>query len=69
MITLERQKGKEYKCFTGSVALSDVAVRAKHIPDEFISKNGFYVTDAFLDYIRPLIGEMPEYVRLEAKKF
>ena len=68
MVTLERQKSKEYKCFTGSVALSDAAAKAKLMPDEFISENGFYVTDAFLDYVRPLIGELPEYVKLEAKK-
>ncbi len=68
MVTLERQKSKGYKCLTGSVALGDVAAKAKPMPDEFISKNGFYVTDAFLDYVRPLIGEMPEYVKLEAKK-
>jgi 6-phosphofructokinase 1 len=69
MITLERQKGKEYKCCTGSVALNEVAVKAKPMPDKFISKNGFYITDAFLDYVRPLVGQLPEYVKLEAKKF
>lgn len=69
MITLERQKGKEYKCFTGSVSLNEVAVKAKPMPDKFISKNGFYITDAFLDYVRPLIGDLPEYVQLAAKKF
>jgi 6-phosphofructokinase 1 len=69
MVTLEREPGTVYKCTTGTAKLSDVAVRAKPMPDEFINAEGNFVTDAFLKYARPLIGELPDYVRLANHKF
>jgi len=45
--------------------LSEVALRAKKMPDEMINERGNNVTDAFLEYARPLVGRMPEYVSLE----
>ncbi|RKY20910.1 MAG: phosphofructokinase [Planctomycetota bacterium] len=68
MVTLERQAGKEYKCTTGSIALEKVAIRAKPMPDEFINAEGNFITDAFLDYVRPLIGQLPRYVKLKCNR-
>ncbi len=68
MVTLERQAGSEYKCTTGTCPLKEVAIKAKPMPDEFINAEGNFITDAFLDYIRPLIGELPNYVKLACKK-
>lgn len=65
MVTIERQGGPGYKCGTSTAPLSDVAVKAKPMPDEYINEAGDFVTDAFLDYVRPLVGEMPRYVRLD----
>jgi ATP-dependent phosphofructokinase / diphosphate-dependent phosphofructokinase len=64
MVTLVREKGKSYKCTTGTIELSEVAVRARPMPDELISKNGMYVTPAFINYVKPLVGELPQYTRL-----
>ena len=64
MVTLERATGKGYKCTTGSIDLVEVVVKAKPMPDEFISDGNYFVTDVFLDYLRPLIGELPNYARL-----
>ncbi|HBG27084.1 MAG: phosphofructokinase [Planctomycetes bacterium GWF2_41_51] len=69
MVTLNRRPGKKYEFFTGSIGLKEVAIKAKPMPDEFISRDGFSVTDAFMDYARPLIGPMPEYAKLNYKKF
>jgi len=68
MVTLERQPGDSYTCGTGTALLNDVAVRAKPMPDEFINAEGNFITEAFLDYLRPLIGPMPEYVELKSQK-
>ena len=68
MVTLERQAGSEYKCTTGTCPLNEVAIKAKPMPDEFINAEGNFVTDAFLDYIRPLIGKLPNYVKLACNK-
>jgi 6-phosphofructokinase 1 len=68
MITLVRKAGKSYKCTTGLAALEDVANAEKAVPDEFINEEGNFVTPAFIEYARPLIGgPLPPYARLERK--
>ncbi len=69
MVTLNRKSGNKYECFTGEIALKEVAVRAKPMPDEFISSDGFGVTDAFIKYASPLVGKLPDYTKLAYKKF
>ena len=68
MVTLQRQAGDSYTCGTGTAPLNDVAVRAKPMPDEFINAEGNFITEAFLDYLKPLVGPMPEYVELKSQK-
>ncbi len=65
MITLEREPGPEYAVTTGLIAVDDVAGKERPLPDAYLNETGNYVTTAFLDYVRPLIGApLPEYVRL-----
>ena len=64
MVTLVREPGKSYKCTTGTIPLSEVAARAKPMPDKFISEDGTDVTPAFIEYAKPLVGKLPEYVKL-----
>ena len=41
---------------------------ARHfMPPEFINKAGNFPTQAMLDYLRPLVGELPEFARLRYK--
>jgi len=43
-----------------------VANAEKPVPDEFINDEGNFVTKAFLDYAKPLIGgPLPPYMRFE----
>ena len=56
MVTLERQPGAVYHCWTGSAPLAQVANAEKLLPDAYISPRANDVTPAFLDYARPLIG-------------
>jgi len=66
MVTLVRGSGKGYSCGVGSVALSRVANAERLLPDAYISDRGNDVTDAFVDYALPLIGEpLPPLGRLE----
>jgi 6-phosphofructokinase 1 len=68
MITLVRQPGPSYGCTTGLASLEDVANAEKAVPDEFINEEGNFVTPAFIEYARPLIGgPLPPYARLERK--
>ncbi len=57
MVSLVRQgdDGK-YRCTTGLVDLADVANAVKLLPREFVNEAGNGVTQAFLDYARPLVA-------------
>jgi len=46
--------------------LETVARDSRSMPDEFINREGNYVTDAFRNYARPLIGVMPVMDRIAA---
>jgi 6-phosphofructokinase 1 len=37
-----------------------VAEKTKPMPDEFINAEGNGVTDAFIEYAMPLIGDLPK---------
>ncbi|MHC4983208.1 MAG: 6-phosphofructokinase [Planctomycetota bacterium] len=61
MITLERaDDGGRYVCTTGLADLEKVANGEKPLPKEFISADGFGVTDAFRAYALPLIAGQAE---------
>ena len=65
MVTLQRVSQNPYRCETALAPLEDVANAERPVPDEFITEQGNYVTPAFLDYVRPLIGgPLPPYARL-----
>ena len=58
-VAIRRLPGKKYAVRYDRVLLRQVAKNTRHMPDEFIAKNGHDVTKAFLDYARPLVGELP----------
>lgn len=73
MPTIVRLSENPYKWEIGSVSLSEVANTEKFMPAEFITEDGFGITEACRQYLTPLIqGEdyppyrdgMPDYVRL-----
>jgi 6-phosphofructokinase 1 len=65
MVSLERLSGPEYRVETSTVPLEVVANQQKRVPDEFIGPNGAGLTEAFVAYAAPLIGEpLPDFVRL-----
>ncbi len=63
MPTIDRISDRPYQWKIGSAALSEVANVEKMMPLEFISDDGFGITDACRDYLYPLImGEAyPQY--------
>ena len=65
MVSIVRQSHDPYRWTLGTAPLHEVAIQAKPIPDEYITPAGNDVTPACLDYLRPLIGPLPEYVRLD----
>ena len=74
MPTVDRISNKPFKWKVGMADLSKVANVEKMMPDNFISKDGYGITQACRNYMEPLIkGEdyppykngMPQYVRIK----
>jgi len=57
MATILREPGPVYGVRYDRVPLEQVAASERKFPAEWISKNGFDVTDEFVRYAQPLIGE------------
>jgi len=69
MVTLIREPGPVYRSTTGLVELEKVANVERYLPDGFINGDGNFVTEAFIEYARPLIGgDLPPYARLRGVK-
>jgi 6-phosphofructokinase 1 len=65
MVILERKSGGQYECITGLVPLAGVANAENKMPDEFIDDDSTFVTAAFCEYAKPLIGgDLLEYIHL-----
>jgi 6-phosphofructokinase 1 len=74
MATIRRLAAAPYRWEIGEAPLADVANVERKMPPEFISADGFHITDACRAYLQPLIeGEepppfrngLPDYVRLK----
>jgi 6-phosphofructokinase 1 len=65
MVSIKRISNKPYNIEFGKVPLKEVAVSAKPMPAEFFNAEGNHVSSLFTDYIKPLVGELPEFVSLE----
>lgn len=63
-ITIKRVSTSPYEARLERVDLEAVAAKTRHMPDEFINASGNHVTSAFCDWLRPLVGEMPQAGRL-----
>jgi len=78
MVSLLRQSSQPYQCTTTLVELSAVAHGEKKLPPEFINNTQNHITDAFKDYLRPLLrgrapitinaDGLPAFTRLNKKR-
>jgi ATP-dependent phosphofructokinase / diphosphate-dependent phosphofructokinase len=69
MVTLVRAPGPRYACETGLTDLERIANEQKLMPPEYLTDDGLNVTQAFLDYARPLIGDpLPQHAQLRAER-
>lgn len=65
MVSIERTSDHPYNITFGKVPLEKVAVSAKPMPLDYFNSEGNHVSEKFYDYIKPLVGDIPEFVRLE----
>ena len=57
MSTILRKANSTYEPFFDKVPLEVVANSARHLPSLWITEDGLDVTDEFVQYARPLIGD------------
>lgn len=62
-VAIVRTSDSPYASEMRRIELADVAGRTRHMPETFI-KGASDVTDAFIEYARPLIGDLPPVERL-----
>ena len=58
-IGIGRAKGKAYKPEFTALPAQAAAKFTRSVPDKYIAKNGHDVTKAFIDYVKPLVGDLP----------
>ena len=58
-IAILRKSGKKYGVAFEPQPIANAAKYTRSVPDAFIAANGHDVTKAFLDYARPLVGDLP----------
>ena len=58
-IAIVRKPGRKYAVDFKPVPIQNAAKFTRSVPKEYIAKNGHDVTEAFLEYARPIVGELP----------
>jgi 6-phosphofructokinase 1 len=67
MVTILRDdSAPSYKVYYDKVRLDVIANSARFLPPEWIAPGGIDVTDDFVEYARPLIGDAPANVPIDA---
>ena len=74
MVTIRRTSNRPYAWETSAAPLGQVANREKELPGEFISEDGYGITEAARTYLEPLIegealppfrGGLPVYEEID----
>jgi ATP-dependent phosphofructokinase / diphosphate-dependent phosphofructokinase len=65
MVSIKRVSNNPYKIEFGKVPLREVAVSAKPMPLEYFNKEGNHVSEKFIEYMKPLAGDLPEFIKLD----
>ena len=58
-IAIVRESGRKYRVAFAAVPVQNAAKYARSMPREYIAKNGHDVTAAFVEYARPIVGDLP----------
>ena len=58
-IAIVREEGRKYRVAFAPVPIANAAKFTRSVPKEYIARNGHDVTEKFLEYARPIVGELP----------
>ena len=69
MVSIHRVNSSPYQVELKTISLDEVALHTKPMDDKYINAQGNFVTDEFIKYIKPLVGELPNYSELNFIKY
>ena len=58
-VAIVREEGRRYRVAFAPVPIANAAKFTRSVPKEYIAKNGHDVTAKFIDYARPIVGDLP----------
>ena len=64
-VTIKRARGTAYEVYTDLVELEAVAGKNREMPKAYLAEAGNDVRETFLDYVRPLAGDLPPTALLD----
>jgi 6-phosphofructokinase 1 len=64
MVSLHRISSSPYQVELKTVSLNEVALHTRPMDDKYINNQGNFVTNEYIKYIQPLVGELPRYSEL-----
>ena len=65
MICIERYSSSPYTTGLSTVPITEAINGGHPLPLTYVNDNENFINDSFLDYIRPLVEDLPEYARLD----
>jgi 6-phosphofructokinase 1 len=65
MVSIQRISDYPYRISYGKTPLKNVAGAAKPMPHKYFNSSRNHVSPLFVDYMQPLAGELPVFVKLE----
>lgn len=68
MISIYRVSSSPYQVELKTASLDEVALHTKPMDDKYINTQGNFVTDEYIKYIKPIVGEFSEYSEFQFKK-
>ncbi|MCG8570460.1 MAG: diphosphate--fructose-6-phosphate 1-phosphotransferase [Spirochaetes bacterium] len=69
MVSIKRMNHQPYQYELTTIPLENVAIKAKPMDKKYINKAGNFVTNEFIQYIKPLVGPLGEYAVLDKYDF
>ncbi len=63
-VAIKRDSTDPYRSHLERVELTSVAAKTRHLPEDHINSEGNHMTDAFVQWLRPLVDELPRFERI-----
>ncbi|MBN1982155.1 MAG: diphosphate--fructose-6-phosphate 1-phosphotransferase [Chitinivibrionales bacterium] len=66
MVSIQRTSNNPYQVSFEPVPIESIVNKPKPMDDRFIASEGNFITQDYIDYLKPLVGELPRFANLKA---